>query len=231
LPTADRHPHHCRCARIARLSRNLVVEYASSSRCKSLPVAVGVLRQPGAGRTSTTCSVSIEQFCGEPGLVPKHHFLVFCCTFATCCSTPVRPNAETTGQRPPIAALRSLVFSCSLVLCNYLMVDAPDLRDVPPLPLHIWPQVTHPDASPNMPVLLLSELRWTGPCSVKTNDYARARVFVIAQLIYIIPLLNILPRRAPRASGQPEYRTPHPAAGRLRTSQDGLKPPFCFEGP
>ena len=58
-----------------------------------------------------------------------------------------------------------------------------------------------------MLVLLLLGRRWTEPCSVKTGDNARARVFVIAQLIHM-PLLSILPRRAPRTAGQPECRTP-----------------------
>ena len=66
-----------------------------------------------------------------------------------------------------------------------------------------WARTHHPTCG----------LRWTGPCSVKTGDYARARVFVTAQLIHM-SLLKILPRRAPRTAGQSECRTPHPAAMR-----------------
>ena len=38
---------------------------------------------------------------------------------------------------------------------NYVVAVAPDLRDAPPLPLHIWPQVTNADAAVGMLVLLL----------------------------------------------------------------------------
>ena len=47
------------------------------------------------------------------------------------------------------------------------------------------------------------------PCAAD----ARARVFVIAQLIYML-LLSMLPRRAPRTAGQSECRTPHRPAAR-----------------
>jgi len=46
-----------------------------------------------------------------------------------------------TGQRPPAYGRSLFLGSWSRVLSDYAMVAAPDLRDVPPLPLNIWPQV------------------------------------------------------------------------------------------
>ena len=89
------------------------------------------------------------------------------------------------------------------------MIGEPDLRDVPPLPLHIWPQATHADAARSVcPCCCCRGFGGLGLVQVNTGDYARVRVFVIAQLIHM-SLLDMLPRRAPRTAGQFECRTPH----------------------
>ena len=141
-------PHLGRCAsRVSRLSLGAVVEFDFSFCGTPSPIAVGDLRLSGAGRRSTASPVSFGPS-GELRFVLKHRFLVFHCTSTTCSSTPVRPTAETTGQRPPMAALRSLLVAARFLSDN-VMVAVPDLRDVPPLPLHIWPQVTHAVAGPH----------------------------------------------------------------------------------
>jgi len=96
--------------------------------------------------TSTTSSVSFGPF-GELRLMLKHRFLVFHYTSTTCSSTPVRPTAETAGQRPAAHGRSSFLGSWSRVHSDNLIVAALDLRDVPPLPLHIWSQLTHADAA------------------------------------------------------------------------------------
>ena len=80
---------------------------------------MGALRQSVAGRTRTTSSVSFG-LRDEQRLVLKHRFLVFHCTSTTCFSTPVRPTEATTGQRPPMAALRSLVVAARFLSDNVM---------------------------------------------------------------------------------------------------------------
>ena len=58
------------------------------------------------------------------------------------------PNCRN-DRAAPAHGRSSFLGSCSPVLSDFVMVAAPDLRDVPPLPLHIWPQVTHADAGPH----------------------------------------------------------------------------------
>ena len=105
---------------------------------KPSPIAVGDLRLSGAGRKGTAGSVSFGP-CGEPRLVMKHRFLhvLFYASAPNCRNDRAAPAH---GRSPFLG-------SCSRVLSDNVVFAEPDLRDVPPLPLHIWPQVTHADAA------------------------------------------------------------------------------------
>ena len=129
-----------RCASsAARLSRGSVVGYDSSSRGAPSPFAMDALRQSVAGRTSTASSVSFGP-CGEPKLALKHRFFVPLHLHHVLLNDRA-PNCRNDRAVPAHCRL-SFLGSCSPALGCYAVVTAPDLRGVPPLPLHIWPQVT-----------------------------------------------------------------------------------------
>ena len=142
MPTIDRQPApqslcFTRCPSFTRC-RPASTRYGPSSRGTPSPVAKGDLRLSGAVQTSTTSSASFGP-CGEPRLVLKHRFLVFhCCHLLLCARAP---NCRNDRAAPARSCRSSFLGSCSRVLSDYAMVAAPDLRDVPPLPLNIWPQV------------------------------------------------------------------------------------------
>ena len=150
LPAIDRHPaprslcFAC-CPSFTRC-RPSSTRYASSSRGTPSPIAVGNLQLSGAVRTSTTSELSLFRAArrtkaGAEASLPR-------------VSLPpravLRPCAQLRkrqGSAPPAHGRSSFLGSCSRVLSGYVVVAAQDSRNVPPLPLKIWPQVTHADAA------------------------------------------------------------------------------------
>lgn len=84
-------------------------------------------------------ALSLSYHAASRGWVLKHRFLyvLFYARALNC-----RNDRAATAH-----GCSSFLGSCSRVLSDNVMVAEPDLRDVPPLPLHIWPQVTHADAA------------------------------------------------------------------------------------
>jgi len=163
----------------------------------------------------------------DPRLVLEHRFLMFHCPTPRAALHVRQCALLQKRQGPPMAVLRSLVVAARFSSDN-LMVAASDLRNVPPLLLHIWR---------NLPPLSLHDTSSTCPCCCSRSFGGlgiahlmqvtiRARAFVTAQLIHM-SLLRMLPWRAPRTAGRSERRTPHPisceaheraGAGTIQTS-------------
>ena len=145
LPTIDHHPPR---TSVTVLHALPVFHEVSSSTMIFLLARHTVANRRGRPSTARRWSNEHDELClfrtmrrtkvGAEASLPRVP-LPFCVRAPNC------RNDRAAPARPPSHGRPSFLGSCSRVLSDYAMVAAPDLRDVPPLPLHIWPQVTHAD--------------------------------------------------------------------------------------